>query len=92
MDAAMGTDKAARQGEISKEFVRLNDSKEQLNSRIEVLCNKLQDLMRKEEPSKETCQPSTPLQSQFAMELSGVSSTIETDLEKINDILNRLEL
>lgn len=82
-----------RKGEISEELVRLHDKKEQLHVRIGVLFDRLQELLSKSEPQNEACQPQQqPLQSQFAIDLSGISSTIETDLEKINDIINRLEL
>lgn len=82
-----------KQGEISKEFIRLNESKEQLHNRIGVLFDRLQDIMRKPAPATPTgekCQEA--LSSQLAIDLSGISATIETDLEKIDDILARLEL
>jgi len=82
-----------KQGEISKEFVRLNDGKEQLHDRIGILFDKLQDIMRKPAPTTPASDvPKEMLSSQFAIDLSSVSATVETDIEKVNEIIERLEL
>lgn len=82
-----------KKGEITSEFVRLNELEESLHNRIGILFDRLQDLLRKPEPKTNECEPPKQLlQSQFAVDLSSLSSTIETDLDKINEILNRLEL
>lgn len=79
-------------GEITEEFVRLNACKEELHNRIGVLIERLQDLLRKPEPTTVTCPPEKIRSSQFAIDLSSITCTIETDLEKVDDVLNRLEL
>ncbi len=83
-----------RTGEIIKEFVRLNESKEQLHSRIEVLGGRLKDILGPSAPSPvdETCPPKQQLSSPMAIDLSAISSTIEADLRNINDLLERLEI
>lgn len=82
-----------RKGEITTEFVRLNEAKEQLHNRIGVLLDRLVVLLKKPVPQKEQdCPPKQELQSQLAMDLSSISATVETDLETVNDILDRLEL
>lgn len=88
-----GKETACREGEIGKEFVRLNKSKEQLHNRLGILFDKLHPVLRAPEPKKEISEPQQQsLETEFAICLSSVSSTIETNLEKVNDILNRLEL
>ena len=79
-------------GEISREFVRLSEGKERLHNRIGVLFDKLKDIMRKPEPQPTAETTKEMLLSQLAIDISSVSATIETDLEKIDDILARLEL
>ena len=81
-----------RTGEIIKEFGRLNESKEQLHNRIDVLANRLKDVLRKESSPPSTGAPKEQLNSPMAIDLSSVSSTIEADLERINELLDRLEL
>lgn len=83
---------SSKDGEITSEFVRLNEGKESLHNRIGILFDKLQDIMRKPEPQPTGEATKEMLSSQFAIDLSSVSATIETDLEKVNDIINRLEL
>lgn len=87
-----GAAKAERQGEITEEFVRLNRNKEQLHDRIGVLLDRLKEILRKPTPLTEQDTPGNVLSSQFAIDLSSVNGTIETDLEIINEILDRLEL
>lgn len=85
--------KECKQGEISQEFVRLSDRKEELHGRIGVLFDRLQDIMRKPAPSTAPDEAiKGVLSSQLAIDLSSVSATIETDIEKVNDIIARLEL
>lgn len=84
-----------KQGEISSEFVRLNEKKENLHDRIAVLFDRLTDIMRKPEPQPEpeSAEKTTEvLSSQLAIDLSNISVTVETDIEKINDIIRRLAL
>lgn len=81
------------QGEVSQEIVRLQTNKEELHDRIGTLFDRLQDLLGKpeQEPTPETT--NKPLiTSQLAIHLSSISCTIEADIEKVNNILNRLEL
>lgn len=84
----------AKQGEISKEMVRLSELKEQLHNRIGMLFDRLQGLLCKSLPSKNPCNmtPNVVLQSPFAVDLSSISATLETDIEQVNDIIGRLEL
>lgn len=89
----MSDDKAiGKQGEISTELGRLNGIKEQLHNRIEVLFDRLQELLSPPGPTTESCSKKEPLQSKFASDLSSISTTIEADLEKVNSIIDRLEL
>lgn len=88
----MGTSVCKESAEIPAGLVRLNESKEQLHSRIATLSDRLQDVMRKSEPVEKAAENITSLSSQLAMELSAISATIETDLDRINDIIERLEL
>ena len=82
----------SKNGEIAKEFVKLNASKEDLHNRIGILLDRLQDVLGEPEESPDGCSNKETLTSQFAIDLSSITGTIETDLEKIDDILNRLEL
>ncbi len=83
----------SRTGEITKEIVRLNESKESLHNRIGVLVDRLKDVMGQPEPKPTVAENvKETLSCPFAIDLSSVSGTIETDLDKINDILDRLEL
>ncbi len=88
----VGSTKECRQGEIPAEMSRLHDKKEELHDRIGILSDRLQDLLRGQDPKKTGCQPQQPLTSKFAMDLSSVNATLETDIEKVRDILDRLEL
>ncbi len=82
-----------RQGEITTEFVRLNEAKENLHNRIGILLDRLADILRKPEPQPTAdVTKKEALSSQLAIDLSSVSATIETDLDKINDVINRLGL
>ncbi len=82
-----------KQGDISRELVRLNESKENLHNRIGILFDRVQELLSPSMPKTEVAKSlNAPVQSKFALDLSGISATIETDLDKINEILDRLEL
>lgn len=86
----------SRQGEIISEFGRLNDRKEELHNRIGFLFDRLQEVMRKPKPKPPTSAPpeeviKETLSSQFAIDLSSIKSLIESDLDKINDIIDRLD-
>ncbi len=85
-------EKAVREGEIKTEFVRLNESKERLHERICLLFDRLKDILGPPNPQPESQTTAQQLTSPMAIDLSAVSATLETDCEKVNDILDRLEL
>lgn len=87
-----GCTSSSKKGEIISEFVRLNEKKENLHNRIGILFDKLQDFMRKPEPQPTGETAKEMLSSQFAIDLSSVSATLETDLDNINEIILRLEI
>ena len=89
-----GTETACRQGDISTELVRLSEKKEQLHDRIGILFDRLQNILKIVGPNRELSgqSPERQIQSQLAIDLSSVSATLETDMDKINEIIDRLEL
>ena len=81
-----------KQGEVSREYVRLSERTSELHGMIVSLAEKLKDALRPPEP-QETCDSlKTKLQSPLAERLSNISISVEADIALVNDIHNRLEL
>ena len=82
-----------KQGEIQREFVRLSERKETLHDRVGILVDKLKDILSKPQDTNDvTGMPLQALTSPMAIDLSAVSAVLESDIEKIDETIRRLEL
>lgn len=82
----------SKQGEISLQFVRLNEKKEQLHDRIGILFDRLQEVMRQPEKPSQGATPEEAFSCQLAKDLLAICHTTDSDIDKVNEIIDRLEL
>lgn len=82
----------AKEGEISKEMVNLNDKAGTLHNRLRALLDRLAEILREATPSETEKRQRQEYSCEFANILENITNSFTEDIESIDDALNRLEI
>ncbi len=83
---------AEKEKEVSAEMFCLQEKREEIHDRIGILIDRLSDVLSVLPPTEERQKPRKAYSCQLAQDLENVTDSLSNDINRINDILGRLEL